>query len=87
MGRSGGLRLRAAALIATDKASYCFCPPCSQRLLPSPSGQKDFFLAVGVPVKTRTSPPPKPDAAAQAELKKKVEALAPKYRTELLPHA
>ena len=53
----------------------------------SPSGQEDFFRAVGVPVKTRTSPPPKLDAAAQAELKKKVQALAPKYRTELLHHA
>jgi quercetin dioxygenase-like cupin family protein len=53
----------------------------------SPSGQEDFFLAVGVPVKTRTSPPPELDPAARAELKKKVEALAPKYRTELLQHA
>jgi quercetin dioxygenase-like cupin family protein len=52
----------------------------------SPSGQEDFFLAVGVPVKTRTSPPPKLDAAAQAELKRKVEALAPQYHTELLQH-
>src|SRR3984893_8364853 len=32
----------------------------------SPSGQEDFFLAVGVRVKTRTTPPPKLDAAAQA---------------------
>jgi mannose-6-phosphate isomerase-like protein (cupin superfamily) len=53
----------------------------------SPSGQEDFFLAVGVLVKTRTTPPPKLDAAAQAELKTKVEALAPKYKTELLQHA
>ena len=53
----------------------------------SPSGQEDFFLAVGVLVKTRTTPPPKLDAAAQAELKTRVEALAPKYKTELLQHA
>ena len=53
----------------------------------SPSGQEDFFLAVGVPVKTRTTPPPKLDAAAQAELKARVAALAPKYKTELLEHA
>src|ERR1700731_3877910 len=51
----------------------------------SPAGQEEFFMAVGVPVASRTTPPPKLDAAAQAALKAKVEALAPKYRTELLP--
>lgn len=53
----------------------------------SPAGQEEFFEAVGVPVKTRTTAPPKLDAAAQTELKTKVEALAPRYRTELLQHA
>jgi quercetin dioxygenase-like cupin family protein len=53
----------------------------------SPSGQEDFFLAVGVPVKTRTTPPPKLDAAAQAELKTKIGTLAPRYKTELLKEA
>ena len=51
----------------------------------SPAGQEEFFLAVGVPVATRTTPSPKPDAAAQAAFKAKAEALAPSYRTELLP--
>ncbi len=50
----------------------------------SPSGQEDFFMEVGVPVASRTTPPPKLDEAAQAALKAKSEALAPKYRTEFL---
>ena len=53
----------------------------------SPAGQEDFFAEVGVPVATRTTPPPKLDAAAQAGFKAKPEALAPKYRTEFLKHA
>jgi len=50
----------------------------------SPSGQEEFFKEVGVPVATRTTPPPKLDEAAQAAFIAKAEALAPKYRTELL---
>lgn len=50
----------------------------------APSGQEEFFREIGVPVATRTTSPPKPDEAAQAALKAKSEALAPKYRTELL---
>jgi quercetin dioxygenase-like cupin family protein len=53
----------------------------------APAGQEKFFAEVGVPVATRTTPPPKLDPAAQAEFKAKAEALAPKYRTEFLPHA
>jgi quercetin dioxygenase-like cupin family protein len=53
----------------------------------SPAGQEDFFVQVGVPVATRTTPPPPLDPAAQAAFKAKAEALAPKYKTELLPHA
>jgi uncharacterized cupin superfamily protein len=49
----------------------------------SPAGQEEFFLAVGVPVATRTTPPPKPDKAAEAEMKAKTIALFPKYRTEM----
>src|ERR1700682_6302888 len=51
----------------------------------SPAGQEEFFMAVGVPVASRTTPATKLDGAAQAALKAKVEALAPQYRTELLP--
>jgi quercetin dioxygenase-like cupin family protein len=53
----------------------------------SPAGQEEFFREVGVPVATRTTPPPPLDEAAQAEFKAKAAALAPKYRTEFLPHA
>jgi quercetin dioxygenase-like cupin family protein len=50
----------------------------------SPAGLEEFFAAVGVPVISRTTPPPKLDAASQAAFVAKAEALAPKYRTELL---
>ena len=53
----------------------------------SPPGQEDFFRAVGVSVATRTTPPPRLDAAAQAAFKAKVQALAAQYRTVLLAHA
>lgn len=53
----------------------------------SPAGQEEFFLEIGVPVATRTTPPPKLNEAEQAEFKTKTAALAPKYRTELLEHA
>jgi quercetin dioxygenase-like cupin family protein len=51
----------------------------------SPAGQEEFFRAVGVPVASRTAPPPKLDQAAQAALKAKAEVLASQFRTELLP--
>jgi quercetin dioxygenase-like cupin family protein len=50
----------------------------------SPSGQEDFFLEVGVPVPSRTAPPPKPTPDEQETFKAKAEALAPKYKTEML---
>jgi quercetin dioxygenase-like cupin family protein len=50
----------------------------------SPAGTEDMFLELGVPVATRTSLPPKPDPASLVEFKARAEALAPKYRTELL---
>ncbi len=53
----------------------------------SPSGQEDFFLEIGVPVPSRTAPPPKPTPAEQEAFKSKSEALTPKYKTELLKHA
>jgi hypothetical protein len=51
----------------------------------SPSGQEEFFMEIGVPVASRTTPPPRLDETAQAEFKAKAASLAPKYRTELLP--
>ncbi len=50
----------------------------------SPAGQEELFLAVGVPVATRTTPPPKPSKAAAAAMMAKIIALLPKYRTEMV---
>jgi quercetin dioxygenase-like cupin family protein len=50
----------------------------------TPAGQEEFFMAIGDPLESRTSQPPKPDKAAMEERMKKAMALAPKYRTELL---
>jgi quercetin dioxygenase-like cupin family protein len=58
--------------------------PTSMLCICSPAGQEEFFATVGVPVATRTTPPPKLEPSAQAEFIAKVVALAPKYRTEML---
>ena len=59
--------------------------PARLLCLCSPSGQEEFFMAVGVPVASRTAAAPKLDAAAEAALKAKAEAFATQYWTELLP--
>ncbi len=51
----------------------------------APSGQEELFLAVGVPVAGRTTAPPPLDGEALAAFLAKAKALAPQYRTELLP--
>src|ERR1700723_2415406 len=53
---------------------FCMC---------SPAGQEEFFKELGTVVATRTTPPPKVDAAQEAAFIKKAIELAPKYRTEL----
>jgi len=53
----------------------------------SPAGQEKFFAEVGVSVASRTTAPPKLDEEQEADFIKKVVALAPKYRTELLREA
>ena len=53
----------------------------------APAGQEEFFLEIGVPVATRTTPPPELDRAARAEFRAKALALAQKYRTEFLREA
>jgi quercetin dioxygenase-like cupin family protein len=53
----------------------------------SPAGQEEFFAEVGIPVATRTTPPPKLDEAGQAKFRAKAASLASKYRTEFLEHA
>jgi quercetin dioxygenase-like cupin family protein len=61
--------------------------PVRMLCLCSPAGQEEFFQQIGVPVATRTTPPPKLDEKAQAEFRNKAATLAPKYRTELLRQA
>jgi len=51
----------------------------------APSGQEEFFTLVGQAVAARTEPPPLLDADAQAAFIAKSKALAPDYKTELLP--
>ena len=58
--------------------------PARLLCLCSPAGQEEFFTAVGVPVAGRTTPPPEPSLIEQAEARRKAEALAPRYRTEML---
>jgi len=53
----------------------------------SPAGQEEFFMEVGMPVATRTTPPPRLDAEAQKAFGEKAAKLAAKYRTEFLKHA
>lgn len=53
----------------------CFC---------SPAGLEEFFMALAVPVASRTAPPPVLNPSQQAELRKNSAALALKYRTEFL---
>jgi quercetin dioxygenase-like cupin family protein len=65
---------------ASDKPVRLLC-------LCAPAGQEEFFAQVGVPVATRTTPPPALDASAQAEFRAKAGALAAEYRTEFLTHA
>ena len=53
----------------------------------SPAGNDRFFQELGVPVATRTTPPPKLDAKQMAEFLEKARTIAPKYHTQLLDTA
>ena len=53
----------------------------------SPAGQEELFSELGVPVATRTTPPPKLNMEQQQQFIERAKALAPKYRTELLKEA
>jgi hypothetical protein len=65
---------------SSDRAARMMC-------VCAPAGLEEFFLEIGVPVPSRTAPPPKLDDAGQAAFLAKAHALAPKYRTELLRKA
>lgn len=51
----------------------------------TPPGQEEFLVAIGDPVESRTGPAPALGADEKAERALKVRALAPRYRSELLP--
>jgi quercetin dioxygenase-like cupin family protein len=50
----------------------------------TPAGQDEFFLAVGIPLESRTSPPPALSQEQQAATGKLIATLLPKYRTEMV---
>ncbi len=58
--------------------------PAHMLCMCTPAGQEEFFLAVGIPLESRTSPPPRPTQEEQAERGKLIESLLPKYRTEMI---
>jgi quercetin dioxygenase-like cupin family protein len=53
----------------------------------SPAGQENMFIELGVPVPTRTTPPPQLSEPEQSAMQSKAQGLAEKYKTEFLPHA
>jgi len=59
--------------------------PARLLCLCSPAGQEEFFLEVGQRVITRTEAPEPLDEASEHAFRAKAGALAPRYRTQLLP--
>jgi quercetin dioxygenase-like cupin family protein len=61
--------------------------PAPARLLClcSPAGQDELFLAVGDPVDSATGPAPVLSDEEKVERRARAQALAPRYRTEMLP--
>ena len=49
------------------------------------AGLEDEFAEIGIPVVTRTSPPPPVDPAKKAELAKEMPAIAARYQAIILP--
>jgi quercetin dioxygenase-like cupin family protein len=72
---------------APHKFHNAFSTPVRLLCICSPAGQEKFFAEVGVPVASRTTPPPELDQKQMGEFIAKAMALAPKYRTELLREA
>ena len=59
--------------------------PARLLCMSTPPGLEEFFVLVGQPVGTRTQAPPPLDAQGQAAFMTKVNALAPRYRMDVLP--
>ncbi len=51
----------------------------------SKAGLEEQFTEIGVPVATRTTPPPPVDPAKKAELAKQLPAIAARYQARVLP--
>jgi len=50
----------------------------------APAGQEEFFMAIGTPVDSRTTPAPKQSKDEQAAFMEIAQALAPKFLTEII---
>jgi quercetin dioxygenase-like cupin family protein len=61
----------------SDRPAHLLC-------MCTPSGQEEFFMAVGDPVDSRAVPPPKLSDAERTERMQRAKALSAQYRTELL---
>jgi uncharacterized cupin superfamily protein len=61
----------------SDRPAHLLC-------MCTPSGQEEFFMAVGDPVDSRAAPPPKLSDAERTERVQRAKALSAQYRTELL---
>ncbi len=59
--------------------------PVRLRCCCAPAGQEEFFQQIGVAVAGRTTAPPPLSPAQQAAFLARAAAIAPLYRTELLP--
>lgn len=53
----------------------------------TPAGMEEFFMEVGTPLESRTTPAPEQSEEDKAEFIRKAKELAPKYRNELLKGA
>jgi uncharacterized cupin superfamily protein len=60
---------------ATTARLLCMC---------APAGQEEFFMLVGTPLNSRTSPAPKLSQEEMQAFGNKAAALAPRFHTELL---
>jgi len=72
---------------APHQFKNAFSEPVRMICICSPAGQEKFFMEVGVPVETSTSPAPELSEEERAAFMQKAQKLAPKYRTEFLREA